>query len=388
MTRVTIVGTGFVGISNALLLSQKNEVVCFDIFEERVNLINDKRLTVKDDFAETFWKERELDIRATSNKFDAYTNSVFVVIATPTNYDTESGYFDTSSVEMSIGDALKYAPRSTVIIKSTIPIGFVDKMRAKFSNDNIIFSPEFLREGTALYDNLHPSRIIVGDTTPNARAIADLLIGGAAGEHIDVLFTNPKEAESVKLFANTYLAMRVSFFNELDTFSMFHGLNSKQIIDGVTHDPRIGKGYANPSFGYGGYCFPKDTKQLLANFKGVPQTMIRSIVDANEIRKQAIIDQVKNKNPSTIGVYRLVMKAGSDNFRSSSIVDIMAQLRDEGFAIKIYEPTISSFKSYDIVNDIDTFYDSCDVIIGNRVPDDHKLKFADKLFTRDIYGDN
>lgn len=391
MTSITIVGSGYVGSAMAALLAKNHKVTVLDVNEDRVKSINSRKSPIEDRDIEEVFQNSQIRLRATTNKTVAYYLTKYVIIATPTNYDPESGYFDTRTVESVIQDVLTHSPKSFIVIKSTIPIGFVDSMRIKFGTSNIAFSPEFLREGRALHDNLYPSRIIIGDESQEARDFVDILARESLVKDVPKLFMSPREAESVKLFANTYLAMRVSFFNELDSFALKHGLNASNIIRGITHEPRIGTGYCNPSFGYGGYCFPKDTKQLLANFDGVPQSLIESIVKSNIVRKQAIVDDIvsrKTKYVNTIGVYRLAMKSGSDNFRDAAIIDVMKQLRSRGFDVLIYEPTVLSFQDYRIVNDLDEFRDGADIVIGNRVPDEHRVFFGKKLFTRDIYGND
>lgn len=386
---VTVVGSGYVGTAMAVLLSRKHRVTVLDVDKTRVQSINERKSPIEDKDIDEVLKDPLIRIRATTNKIVAYDNPKFVIIATPTNYNPETGFFDTRTVESVIQDIQDLAPKNTfIVIKSTIPIGFVDNMRAKFNTKNIAFSPEFLREGTALYDNLNPSRIIIGDTSQNATDFVNMLANESNNNNVPKLFMNPREAESVKLFANTYLAMRVSFFNELDSFAMNHGLDASNIIEGVCHEPRIGMGYCNPSFGYGGYCFPKDTKQLLANFADVPQTLIEAIVKSNTVRKQAITDEIMLRKPKTVGVYRLTMKSGSDNFRDAAILDIMKQLRARGFDIVIYEPTVQNFEDYNVVNNITKFATESDIIIANRVSTEHRILFGKKLFTRDVYGND
>lgn len=386
---VTVVGSGYVGTAMAALLSRKHRVTVLDIDKTRVQSINERKSPIEDKDIDEVLKDPLIRIRATTNKIVAYDNPKFVIIATPTNYNPETGFFDTRTVESVIRDVRDLAPENTfIVIKSTIPIGFVDNMRVKFNTKNIAFSPEFLREGTALYDNLNPSRIIIGDTSQNAIDFVNMLADESNNKLVPKLFMNPREAESVKLFANTYLAMRVSFFNELDSFAMKHGLDASNIIEGVCHEPRIGLGYCNPSFGYGGYCFPKDTKQLLANFADVPQTLVEAIVKSNTVRKQAITDEIMLCKPKTVGVYRLTMKSGSDNFRDAAILDIMKQLCARGFDIIIYEPTVQNFEDYTVVNNITKFATESDIIIANRVSTEHRILFGKKLFTRDVYGND
>ncbi|AGE50247.1 UDP-N-acetyl-D-mannosamine dehydrogenase / UDP-glucose 6-dehydrogenase [Acanthocystis turfacea Chlorella virus Canal-1] len=388
--RVTVVGSGYVGSAMAALLSMSHLVTVLDIDESRVRSINNRKSPVKDEDIDTVLANPFIRLFATTDKSIAYDSPDFVVIATPTNYDTESGYFDTRSVQSVIADVVKFSPGSYIVIKSTIPIGFVDSMRNTFGTRDIAFSPEFLREGRALYDNLNPSRIIIGDEGEKASAFVDMLYHESLIEDVPKLFMSTREAESVKLFANTYLAMRVSFFNELDSFAMANGLHAKDIIEGITYEPRIGGGYCNPSFGYGGYCFPKDTKQLLANFENIPQTMIGAIVTSNTVRKQAIVDEIVYRAGSakTVGIYRLAMKSDSDNFRDAAILGIMSQVRARGLGVIIYEPSTEKFEDYEIVNDLGKFVTSADVIVANRVPLEHRLLFGKKLFTRDVYGDN
>ncbi|APC25831.1 UDP-glucose dehydrogenase [Only Syngen Nebraska virus 5] len=389
MSRITVVGCGYVGTACAVLLAQNNEVTILDISEERVQLIKNKKSPIEDKEIEEFLETKDLKLTATTDKVTAYKNAEFVIIATPTDYDVVTRHFNTKTVEKVIEDVIKNTKSEpTIVIKSTIPIGFVDKAREQFDYKNIIFSPEFLREGRALYDNLYPSRIIVGDESPSALKFANLLIEGSKTPQVPVLTMGTREAEGVKLFSNTYLAMRVAYFNELDTFAMSHNMNAKEIIDGVTLEPRIGQGYCNPSFGYGAYCFPKDTKQLLANFEGVPQDIVSAIVESNETRKEALVSEVENRFPTTVGVYKLAAKAGSDNFRSSAIVDVMKKLANKGYCIKIFEPAVEEFENYEVDNDLTNFAKESDVIIANRVPVDHRILFGKKLVTRDIYGDN
>ncbi len=385
--KIVVVGLGYVGLSNALLLAQHNEVVALEVITDKVTLINSKESPIEDTEIEQFLSDNPLNLKATTEKYEAYIDANFVLIATPTDYDHETNYFNTSSVEQIIIDVMDINPTAVIVIRSTVPVGYTESAKKEFGCENLIFSPEFLREDKALYDNLFPSRIIVGERSPHGELFANLLKNGAKNKEVPVLLTGSTEAEAIKLFSNAFLAMRVSFFNELDSYALEHDINTRQIIEGVSQDPRIGNYYNNPSFGYGGYCLPKDTKQLLANYLDVPQNIIQAIVESNTTRKNFIADRILKLNPKRVGIYRLIMKHNSDNFRSSAIHDIMERIKCKEIEVVIYEPALddAEFLNSKVTNDLDYFKQACDIIIANRITEEIQ-DIKEKVFTRDLYG--